>query len=42
VFSQTRIATLLWDGLPSHSSVAFSPPRNLRSSPSTWIRLSVS
>jgi hypothetical protein len=41
LFSQARMAALRWAGRPSHSSVAFSPPRNVRSSPRTWIRLAV-
>jgi hypothetical protein len=40
--SQARIARLRWAGRPSHSKVAFSPPRNLRNSPRTSMRVSVS
>jgi hypothetical protein len=36
-----RSLLLGWAGSPSHSTVAFCPPRKRRSSPSTPIRLSV-
>src|SRR4029434_7439317 len=39
---QARMARLRWAGSPSHSRVAFSPPRNRRSSLSTSMRVSVS
>jgi hypothetical protein len=42
VASQARMARLRWARSPSHSSVAFSPPRNRRSPSRTWIGLSVS
>ena len=41
VASQAGMALLRCDGSPSHSRVAFSPPRNRRGSPSTSIRRSV-
>jgi len=39
---QARMAVLGWVGRPSHTSVAFSPPRTRRRSLRTWIRRSVS
>jgi hypothetical protein len=39
---QARMAWLQWDGSPSHSSVAFAPPKDFRSPPSTSISRSVS
>src|SRR5436190_19500594 len=41
VGNDARILLLRWAASPSHSTVAFCPPRKRRSSPSTPIRLSV-
>jgi hypothetical protein len=42
VARNAAIAQLRWAGSPSHSSVAFSPPRNPRSPRGTATRLAVS